>query len=192
MMMLMIGLMLFLGGHSIRILAEDWRRRRIAAMGEGRWKALFSVVAALGLALLAMGYGAARGEATQLWQAPAWTRHLTALLTLPAFVLLVAAYLPGSRIRAAVGHPMILGVKLWAFAHLLSNGGLADVVLFGSFLAWAAADFAAARRRDASAGVVRTGGSASRDIAVIVVGSGAWALFAWLVHGPLIGVQPVT
>jgi uncharacterized membrane protein len=117
-------------------------------------------------------------------------RHLGALLTVPAFVLLAAAYVPGNRIKAAVGHPMVAGVKTWAFAHLLANGTLAAVVLFGAFLVWAVVDFASARRRDRAAGTRYPAGAVSRDAIVLVVGLAAWALFAFLLHGWLIGVSP--
>lgn len=190
MSLLTLGLAVFLGAHSIRIFADDWRTRRIAALGEARWKGLFSLVSAAGLGLVVWGYGQSRAEALALWEPARWTGHLTAALTLPAFVLIAAAYVPGSRIRAALGHPMILGVKLWAFAHLVSNGRAGDLLLFGAFLAWAIADFAAARRRDRRAAARRPAGSAAGDAAVVGVGGAAWAAFAWLLHGPLIGVRP--
>lgn len=190
MTLLIVGLLVFLGAHSVRIFAEDWRTRQVARLGETTWKGIISVISLLGFVLLVWGYGLARADALDLWQPPRWTGHVTALLTLPAFVLLVAAYVPRSRIKAAVGHPMILGVKLWAFAHLLSNGRANDVVLFGAFLAWAVFDFAAARRRDRLAGTRYPAGTAARDATVIAVGIAAWALFAVFLHGWLIGVRP--
>jgi uncharacterized membrane protein len=125
-----------------------------------------------------------------LWSPPVWTRHVAALLTLPAFVLLAAAYVPGTRIKAAVGHPMVLGTKVWAFAHLISNGRLADVLLFGGFLAWSIVLYAASRRRDRRTSVRRVAGSASRDAIAVVAGLVAWAAFAFWLHGMLIGVRP--
>ena len=125
-----------------------------------------------------------------LWLPPEWTRDLTALLTLPAFVLIAAAYVPGNRIKAAVGHPMVAGVKVWAIAHLCSNGKLADVLLFGAFLVWAVLDFRSARRRDRAAGVRYPAGSGARDGLAIAAGIGAWALFAAFLHLRLIGVRP--
>lgn len=190
MTLLILGLLLFLGVHSVRIVAEDWRSRRVAAWGLNGWKGLVSVASIAGFALIVWGYGAARGAPVVLYVPPVWTKHVAALLTIPAFILVVAAYVPGTRIKRAVGHPMVAGVKSWAFAHLLANGNLADVVLFGGFLAWAVADYLSARRRDRAAGVVYIVGPVSRDIAAVVIGLVAWAVFAFWLHGLLIGVRP--
>ncbi len=190
MTLLLVGLVVFLGVHSLRIYADSWRTRQVARIGEQRWKSIYSVVSLAGFALLVWGYGVARGTPVVLWTPPLWTRHLASVLTLPAFVLLAAAYVPGNRIKAAVGHPMIAGVKVWAFSHLLANGNLADVVLFGAFLAWAIADFIAARRRDRAAGNAPPAGTAGPTLVTVVAGLVAWGVFAFLLHGPLIGVRP--
>jgi uncharacterized membrane protein len=190
MVVLVIGLVIFLGLHSVRIVADDWRSAQIARLGEGPWKGLYSLVAAVGLALIVWGYGLARTAPVDLWSPPLWTRHLASLLTLPAFVLLAAAYVPGTRIKAAIGHPMVVGTKLWAFAHLLSNGRLADVLLFGGFLAWSVLLFAASRRRDRAQGKSYVAGPLSRDLIAVGVGALAWVAFALWLHGPLIGVRP--
>lgn len=190
MTLLVAGLVLFLGAHSVRIFADDWRTRTIVRAGEARWKTVYSLVSLAGLVLIVWGYGAARETPVVVFAPPVWARHLASLLTLPAFVLLAAAKGPANRIRAAVGHPMVAGVKLWAFAHLLANGTLADVVLFGSFLAWAIADFIAARRRDRAAGTARAPGSIGATLVATAIGLAAWALFAFVLHGPLIGVRP--
>jgi uncharacterized membrane protein len=187
---LIAGLVIFLGAHSVRIVADDWRAARIASWGEGKWKIVYSLVSIAGFVLIVYGYGEARLVPTVLYTPPVWTRHLAALLTLPAFILIVAAYVKGTRIKARIGHPMIVGVKLWAFAHLLSNGTLADVVLFGAFLVWAVLDYLAARRRDRAAGTVYPVGPVSRDLIAIGAGGLAWAIFAFMLHGPLIGVRP--
>ena len=121
---------------------------------------------------------------------PLWTRHLAALLTLPAFVLVVAAYVPGNHFKARIGHPMYLGVKMWALAHLLSNGRLADVLLFGGLLAWSVAGFVVSRKRDRAAGMVYAPGRLSRTMLATVVGAGAWAAFAMWAHAAWIGVRP--
>jgi uncharacterized membrane protein len=125
-----------------------------------------------------------------LYSPALWTRHVAAPLTLLAFILIAAAYVPGTRIKARIGHPMIAGVKAWALAHLLANGNLADVVLFGSFLVWAIVDFIASRRRDRVAGTVYATGPVMRDVSAVVIGLVAWAVFAFWLHGPLIGVRP--
>lgn len=198
MTLLILGLILFLAPHSVRIVADDWRSAQVARIGLPAWKGLYSVVSIVGLALIVWGYGMARTAPIEVWNPPVFTRHLASLFTLAAFVLLVAAYVPRNRIKAAIGHPMVAGVKLWAFAHLLANGTVADLLLFGSFLVWAIFDFRAARRRDraAAAGATRGGASAgaspslAADVVVVLVGIGAWALFAFQLHGWLFGVRP--
>lgn len=187
---LILGLLLFFATHSARIFAEDWRVRFIAHHGVVRWKLAYSIVSLVGLALIVWGYGQARIEPVPLWLPPVWTRHLAALLTLPASVLIAAAYVPGTRMKATLGHPMLAGVKLWALAHLIANGTLADVLLFGSFLAWAVAGFSISRRIDRAEGLVRPPGSPSRDAIAVVVGVVAWFVFVRYLHLSLIGVAP--
>ena len=190
MLILIAGLALFLGVHSARIVAEPARRRFIAERGENAWKGLYSIASLIGFVLIIVGYRAALE--TYLWVPPAGLRHVTLLLTAVAFVLLAAAYVPGNRIRAAVGHPMVLGVKVWAFGHLLANGELASVVLFGAFLAWAVLDFVAARRRDRVEGVERVAtGGLGADALTVGVGLVAWIAFAGWLHLWLIGVSPI-
>lgn len=190
MTLLLLGLALFLGVHSTRIVADGWRTATIARVGEKPWKAIYSLLSIAGFVLLVIGYGAARQSPVVLFAPPTWTRHLAALLTIPAFVLLVAAYVPGNAIKRAIGHPMVAGVKVWALAHLLANGTLADVLLFGTFLAWAVLGFIAARRRDRAAGTTYPAGPGSRTAITVVVGLVAWAVFAFALHRPLIGVAP--
>jgi len=190
MVLLVAGLILFLGVHSLRIVAEDWRRAQIARLGPGPFKGIYSLVSAVGLALIVIGYGQARMAPVALWDPPLWTRHLTALLVLFALVLLVAAYVPRNRIKVMVGHPMIIGVKIWAAGHLLANGTLADLLLFGGFLAWAVFDFRAARRRDRAQGTVRVKPTLAGTVATIVIGVGLWVAFAFYLHAWLFGVRP--
>lgn len=206
MSLLILGLVLFLGVHSTRILANDWRTRTIARTGEGPFKGLYSLVSLIGFALLVWGYAQARQQ-VPLWNPPEWTRHLTALLMLPVFPMFVAAYVPRNGIKARLKHPQVLSVKLWAVAHLVSNGNLADVVLFGAFLVWAVADFSAARRRELGAGRVvdpratveaaspspqpsPQRGEGVRTAVCVGVGLAVYALFAFWLHGLLIGVRP--
>lgn len=187
MTILILGLLLFLGAHSVRIVADDWRTRQIARLGEGAWKGGYTVVSLLGFGLIIWGYGLARLEPVPLWTPWIGGRHLASLLTLVSFVLLVAAYVPGNAIKAKLGHPMVLAVKVWALAHLLANHTLADLVLFGSFLVWAVLDFRSARRRPA---VVPVATSALRTALVVVIGLLAWAGFAMWAHAAWIGVRP--
>lgn len=187
---LLLGLVLFLGVHSTRIVAEGWRSRMVARLGEGPWKGLYSLLALVGFVLVVWGYGLARQQPVVLWTPPRGMAHLAALLTVPAFILLVAAYVPRNAIRARLHHPMVLGVKLWALAHLLANGTLADVVLFGSFLLWAIFDFRAARRRAPQAGTSQAGSSGVATGVTVAVGLVAWAAFAFWAHAWLIGVRP--
>ncbi len=190
MLALILGLVLFLGIHSVRLFAADWRAAQIDRRGLLAWKGLYTVVAVVGLLLIIWGYGQARLSPTWLWVSPMWTRHLAALLTIPAFILLAATYVPGTRIKARVGHPMLLGVKFWAIAHLIANGTLADLLLFGGFLAWAVALYVVSRRRDRLAGVRYPAVGFSRDLIAIVIGLVAWVVFAMWLHGALIGVRP--
>ena len=190
MTLLVAGLAVFLGFHSVRIVADAWRASVIARIGRNPWRALYSIVSLAGFALIVWGYGHARLDPIVLWSPPTWTRYVTSLLVLPAFVLVTAGNMTGTRIRARLGHPMLLGTKLWALAHLVSNGTLADVVLFGAFLAWAIVDYASARRRDRESGTTYPPGTASRDWAAIAIGTVAWFVFGFWLHGPLIGVRP--
>ena len=190
MTVLIVGLVVFLGVHSLRIFADDWRTRTIARSGELPWKGAYSLLSLAGLVLIVWGYSLAGSQPVPLWSPPVALRHLAALLTLLAFVLLLAAYLPGNAIKARVHHPMILAVKVWALAHLLANGNAADVALFGSFLVWAVFDFSAARRRDRLTATVYAPGQLLPTVLTVVIGSVAWALFAIWLHGLLFGVQP--
>lgn len=191
MTLLIIGLVLFLGVHSVRIFADDWRRAQIARRGEKAWKGLYSIVSLIGFALIIWGYGQARQQPQPLWAPLSWAPHVTALLVLIAFILLAAAYVPHNGVRYRVHHPMVLGVKAWAFGHLLANNTLADVVLFGSFLLWAVLDFRAARVRDRVAHVSYAPGRAGMTVLTVVIGAAAWAAFAFGLHLWLFGVRPL-
>ena len=188
---LVLGLVLFLGVHSVRIVADGWRTQMRARMGELPWKGLYSLASILGLALIVWGYGLARQQPVVLWNPPVGMRHAASLLTLIAFVLLAAAYVPRNVFKAKLHHPMVLSVKVWALAHLLSNGNLADVVLFGAFLLWAVLSFRAARQRDRAQNTVYASGTAAGTGIAVVVGAAAWAGFAFWAHVWLIGVAPL-
>ncbi|MFK7965092.1 MAG: NnrU family protein [Burkholderiaceae bacterium] len=191
MLLLIAGLVIFLGLHSLRIFAEPMRTQLLARFGDGGFKAFYSVVSIVGFALIWYGYGQARMAPSMVWNPPMATRHIATLLTLVSFIILFAAYVPRNRIKRAIGHPMVIAVKVWAFAHLLANGMLADIVLFGSFLLWAVLSFRAARGRDKANAYVRPGEvSVLSDVITIVAGIVAWVVFAIWLHGWLIGVKP--
>ena len=191
MVYLVLGLLLFLGVHSVRIVAEGWRTQAIARLGAQRWKGLYSLASLAGLGLIIWGFGLARAQPVQLWSPPVALRHLALLLTLVAFVLLAAAYVPGNGIKARLHHPMVLAVKVWALAHLLANGNLAHVLLFGTFLVWAALNFSAARKRDRLAATVVEPGRPMATAMTVLAGVVAWLLFAFWLHGWLIGIRPI-
>ena len=191
MYILILGLVLFLGVHSVRIVANDWRTATITRLGEGAWKGLFSLASIAGLALMVWGFGQARQQPVFLWVAPVGMRHLASVLTLLAFILLTAAYVPGNAIKAKLHHPMVLGVALWALAHLLANGNLAHLILFGSFWVWAIFDFRAAKARDRANKTAYAAGRIAATAMTVVLGILAWALFAFWAHGLLIGVRPI-
>ncbi len=187
---LILGLAIFLGVHSVRIFADDWRSGVRARIGANAWKGGYSLLSLLGFGLLIWGYGQARLDPVLLWTPMLWTRHLAALLMLPSFILLVAAYVPQNGIKARVHHPMVLAVKVWALAHLLANHTLADLVLFGSLLLWSVLDFRSSRQRDRAAGTVYPAGTLSGTVATVAVGAVVWAVFAFWAHGWLFGVRP--
>ena len=188
--MLILGLVLFLGVHSTRIVADGWRTSMRARLGEGPWKGLYALLSLIGFVLLVSGYGLARQQPVALWQPPAGMRHAASLLMLIAFVLLAATYVPRNAVKARLHHPMVLAVKVWALAHLLSNGNVADVLLFGSFLLWAALSFRAARARDRATQASYPAGTAAGTAMALLAGIAAWALFAFWAHALLIGVRP--
>ncbi|MCX7741767.1 MAG: NnrU family protein [Tepidimonas sp.] len=206
---LVLGLILLLGVHSVRIVAEEWRTQTIERIGVAAWKSAYALLSLLGLALVIWGYGLARQQPVVLWTPPTAARHVAALLNLPAMVLLVAAYVPDNALKVRLHHPMVLGVKLWALAHLLANGNLADLLLFGGFLVWAVLNYRAARQR----GLLPTDGhradaadddepgdtdpdprhpvSLPATVATVVVGLAVWAALAFGLHATLFGVAPL-
>lgn len=188
---LIAGLAIFLGLHFIHILAPDWRAAQLARLGEKAWKGIFTVASLVGFGLLVWGYGQARLDPVVLWQTPRELNYLATLLMLPAFILLVAAYVPGNYFKAKIGHPMVASVKLWAFAHLIVNGNLADVLLFGSFLVWAVMSFVSNRKRDRLSGKTYPVGPVSRTVITVVIGTVVFAVFAGYLHLKLIGVPPI-
>ena len=189
MALLILGLVLFLGIHSVSIVAPTWRDAQVTRRGELPWKGAYAAISIVGFVLLIVGYGAARQSPIVLYDPPGWARHVTLLLMLPAFPLLLAAYLPG-RIKVATKHPMLVAVKLWAVAHLLANGNLADVLLFGAFLAWAVADRISLKRRPPRP-VPGAPERPMNDLIAIVAGLVLYGVFVTWGHQWLIGVSPL-
>ena len=189
MFLLIIGLLVFIGIHSVSIVAEPTRDRLRDHLGEGAWKGLYSLVSLVGLVLLVYGYGEARLQPQVIYIPPPWLRHVALLLLLPVFVLLLATYLPG-RIKSAVKHPMFTAIKLWALAHLLANGMLADVLLFGTFLLWAVAGRISMKRREARP-LPGPAPSVLNDVIAVAAGLGLYVVFVLWGHAWLIGVAPV-
>jgi len=188
---LVAGLLLFFGVHSIAIVAPAWRDGMAARLGDASWKAIYSLVSAIGFVMLVHGYGLARAEPSVLYTSPTWMGHVAALLMLPVFPLLFATYLPG-RIKAAVKHPMLTATKAWALAHLLVNGNLADVLLFGGFLAWAVLDRIAVGKRVMQRKPVVTGApSRMNDVLAIVGGLVLYVVVIVWAHQRFIGVPPI-
>jgi len=192
MWMLVGGLVLFFVAHLVPTFPE-LRTRLIGTVGSGAYSGLFALVSLVALVLIVLGYGHMQGLGRgnpQLWVPPSWTRHVTMLLMAPAMVLLVAAYVP-SRIRTAVGHPMLAGVAMWAFGHLLANGDLASVLLFGSFLVFAVYDIISASQRAALGPLGRAQGSVAGDVAAIAGGLALYGLLLFWGHRWLTGVPLV-
>jgi uncharacterized membrane protein len=192
MLLMVIGLALFFIVHLLPTV-PDIRRSVVERYGEGPYKLAFSLLSAAGLALVVYGYaklGHAPGKNPEIWLPPHWLRHVTMLLMPIAFVLLAAAYIP-SRIRTAVRHPMLAAVKIWAFAHLLVNGDVASIVLFGSFLAYAVYDRISVKKRDALGPLGAAQGGFAGDVAAVAVGLAVFVVFLLWGHAWLIGVPLV-
>jgi uncharacterized membrane protein len=172
-------------------MARSQRAALVSRLGEGGYKAAFSAVSLLGLVLIVVGYGHYRaGGYIEVWQPPTFARHLALPLVWLAFIMVAAAYLPG-RIKARLKHPMLAGVKLWAFAHLIANGDLGSMLLFGSFLAWAVAARISVKRRSVAAahgGPVEPPAGFHNDALAVAVGTAAFLVFAVWLHPVLIGV----
>jgi uncharacterized membrane protein len=175
--------------HSISIASPGLRTRAVASMGPNLWRGVYSLISALGFALILYGFHLARQAPVVLYVPPTWMRHIALLLMLPVFPLIFAAYLPG-RIKTAMKHPMLAAVKFWALAHLLANGMLADVLLFGSFLIWAIGDRISFKRRPPQ--VIRTAPPARfNDLIAVGAGLAVYVLVIVWAHGRLFGVSPL-
>lgn len=191
MALLIVGLVLFLGVHSVAIVAPALRARTIQRLGEGAWKGLYALVSLVGFVLICYGFGLARQAPVILYSPPTWLRHAALLLMLPVFPLVLAAYLPG-RIKTAAKHPMLAAVKFWAFAHLLANGLLADLLLFGGFLAWAVVDRISLKRRSTPQALRTAPPGPWNDAIAVVLGLAIYALLIGWAHARLFGVSPLS
>jgi uncharacterized membrane protein len=197
---LILGLILFLGAHSVRVFADDWRTQKMAAWGDKAFKGVHALLSLLGFYLLVVGYGEARLQTVALWNPPMFTKHISLLLMLFASILLFAAYVPRNHFKMRLGHPMVLSVKVWALSHLLANGNLADVVLFGTFLIWSVLNFKSARARDRiQMQHTQSSDSASEEVkpnllaslVTLFGGMGLWALITFVLHAKVVGVAPL-
>jgi uncharacterized membrane protein len=190
MSLLIIGLIIFLGSHSCRIFAEPWRNHMIDRLGEVKWKGFYTIISLIGFVIMVIGYGQARQNTLILWQPNALLVYIALALNLVAFVFLAGSSPSNNAVRLKLKHPMILGVKVWALAHLLANGTLVDLILFGSFLLWAVLDFRSARKRPIhipEKALVST----KATIVVVLTGIVLWAAFIFGLHQYLIGVSPL-
>jgi uncharacterized membrane protein len=190
MTLLIVGLVLFLGVHSVAMVAPQFRARAVASLGERVWKGLYALIALVGLVLIIRGFAAARLTSLPLYAPPGWLHRVALVLMLPVFPLFFAAYLPG-RIQARSKHPMLLAVKIWALAHLLANGLVVDVVLFGSLLIWAGLDRASIRSRPEPRPVPHLPAGRFNDAIAIVAGLILYALLIGGLHQRLMGVSPL-
>jgi uncharacterized membrane protein len=187
----LVGIVIFLGLHSVSIVAPEWRDAQVARLGERPWKGLYSVVSIIGFVLMLYGYGQARQSPVVLYSPSVALRHFTLLLMLPVFPLFIAAYMPG-RIRTATKHPMLLAVQLWALAHLLANGTLNDLLLFGGFLAWAVIDHISVKHRAGVRTVPGAPASPLNDVIVVVAGLALYVFTLLWAHLHIIGVSPLS
>ena len=191
---LILGLILFLGAHSVRIWADGWRNRTIEAYGDKAFKGIYTLVSLLGFYLLVVGYGEARLQTVALWNPPIFTKHISMLLMLLSSILLVATYVPRNHFKMRLGHPMVLSVKVWALSHLLANGNLADLLLFGSFLMWAVLNFRSARARDRVLLAENQSTDQPKMLATLITlvgGMAIWALITFVLHAKVVGVAPM-
>lgn len=186
MSILVTGLIIFFTIHSISIFNHHWRNQMVQKIGIGPWQGIYSLVSVIGFIMLVYGYGQARLHPMLLYTPPHWLHHITMLLMVPVFPMLLATYLPG-RIQTTLKHPMLTAVKLWAFAHLLANGTLADILLFGAFLIWAVADRISLKRRSPDP-VPAAMHSKFNDVLVVIIGLAIYVAFVLGLHKWLIGV----
>jgi uncharacterized membrane protein len=191
MAILVLGLVIFLGLHSIRICAEPLRAQAIARLGEGPWKGIYSIVSVIGFVLIVWGFAQARFTAPELWTAPPGARHATILLMLVAMLIFAGYFFKQSHIAVAVHHPMVWSVAFFGLAHLIANGTAADVMLFGGFFIWALADLMSSYARDRQDSVIHPEPNWGATVGAIMLGLVLWAVIAFWLHFWLFGVSPL-
>lgn len=191
MAILILGLVIFLGLHSTRIVSERGREKAIARFGEGPWKGIYSALSAIGFILIVWGFARARHDAPQLWTPPPGARHITMLLMLVALILLASYLFKRSHITAFVHHPMLWAVLLWSLGHLIANGSAADLALFGAFLVWSIADLASSYVRDRRNGVVYPAPELGATAGAVIAGLVLYAVLLGGLHFWLFGVSPL-
>jgi uncharacterized membrane protein len=182
-----LGLVIFLGAH-VFVSMRDRRAKLIARIGEGPYRGLFSLVSIAGIVLAGYGFAGYRDAGLiPIWDPPAWTRQIVVVLMWPACIMVAAAYIPGN-IKRTLKHPLLGGVKTWAFAHLCANGDLGGIILFGSILAWAVYDRVTLKRRsDPGAPPIPVGG-ATNDVIAIIVGTILYLALGFVFHPVVIGL----
>jgi uncharacterized membrane protein len=189
-LVMIVGLVLFLGAHSFTT-RRDLRARLIASTGEGSYKMLYSLASLAGLVLIVWGFAQYRATGwIDVWSPPRALKHLNLALMLPAVIFVVAAYIRGT-IYVKLKHPMLAGVKLWAFGHLLANGDLGGIILFGSFLGWAVYDRISLKRRSDPGSPPIPVGGITNDLIAVAVGFVAYLALAFVFHPVVIGVPVV-
>lgn len=192
MALLVLGIVIFLGMHLLRVVAPGLRASVIERNGKSVWMGIYAAVSLIGLCLIIYGFGEARATTGMLYNPPTFLKHIALLLMLIAFICLAAGFLPAGRIAVALKHPQILSIKIWATAHLLANGETSSVILFGSFLAWGVImRISMKRRQRAGEQVLPVFRSARYDLFAILIGVAAYLLFIWKLHEWLIGVAPI-
>ena len=194
MLILIIGLVIFFCLHSVRLVAPQWRESSMKQHGAMRWNMRFGLLTLMSSAFIVMGYMQMRVEPIWLWFPPVWTRHLAGLLVLVALFFVGSALVPNTSMKQKMGYPLLIGIKIWAFAHLISNGTVVDVMIFGSFLVWSIVSFAVYRRRDRKAGVVYATSDESSvpsNLLAFVFAMMSWFSIVFYLHEAIIGVSPL-
>ncbi|MGJ8647253.1 MAG: NnrU family protein [Marinomonas colpomeniae] len=191
MLILVVGLAIFFAVHCVRLFIPDWRKMVVTKAGLMSWRVRFGMLSLLSIGFIFMGYGQARLAPVWLWFPPVFMPHITSLIMFVALFFFCSAVVPKTTLRRVTGYPLYLAVKLWAFAHLLSNGNLADVLLFGSFLIWAIASYAIFRSRDRKAGVKAEESNIRFDLIALGFTFVSWFAIVLFFHKAVIGVSPL-